>query len=165
MPVPVLDVSPDDDEPVQLAELVELVEPPDPLEEVELTEAVMSGMDAGPAPKLDTAGAAGLHADRHRARGIGVRRTALLYLRAASPSGFLLTAHPGGEQRSSSAPEAGLLFQPQSLLNGLVLTVIHAADEHCRSAVDRLLPAWLPVYTDLAATHAAAKVSQGPTCG
>jgi len=81
MPVPVLDVSSDDVEP---AELVELVELPDVLVvEAEPPDAVsMSGIEPDPAPKLDAAGAAGLHAERHSARGIGVRRTALLYLRA-----------------------------------------------------------------------------------
>jgi len=88
MPV-LLDVSSDDAD-VDSAELVELVELPDALVvEVEPTDAVsMSGIEAGPAPKLDAAGAAGLHAERHRTRRIGVRRTALLYLGAASPSGY-----------------------------------------------------------------------------
>ena len=88
-PMPVLlDVSPADGD-VEPAELVELVELPDPpVVEVEPTEVSMSGIEAGPAPKLDAAGAAGLHAKRHSARGIGVRRTALLYLGAASPSGY-----------------------------------------------------------------------------
>ena len=76
---PVPDVSPDDVE-VEPAELVELVELPDALVvEVEPADAVpMSGIEAGPAPKLDAAGAAGLHAERHSARGMEVRRTARL---------------------------------------------------------------------------------------
>jgi len=89
MPV-LLDVSSDDaDADVEPAELVELVELPDPpVVEAEPTEVSISGIEAGPAPKLDAAGAAGLHAERHSARGIGVRRTALQYLKAASPSGY-----------------------------------------------------------------------------
>ena len=98
----VLDVSPDDGdgELVELAEPPELAEVSDPLVvEVEPTDAVMSGMDSGPAPKLDAAGVAGLHANMMRAtRDRAESAVVMAFMAPTSLRGF---CRPWGENARS----------------------------------------------------------------